>query len=240
MKKIIFVIFAMAIALSAHAQFTGSSSSSSFGRSGASGSFSTYVKAGLSLNGCSLSGTAVDQAKQSGVNFTSGTIAGYNAVFGCHLYENQGFYYGMECGLGTRGMNLLVTELSEAMVESTILSLHGFKASPVILGYLFQFNDFLALDAHIGAYLSYDYAGKSISTVTYSGSTHTSTSDLSDAKNLNRFDVGVHPGVTLWIGRFGVDFSYQRGFINFIKDGNTNGVEFNSKNIILGVAYRFL
>lgn len=241
MKKIILLVSAMAIALNAHAQFTGSSSRSSFGGAGSSESFSCYVKAGLSLNSCTLSGSLYDQAK-SQASITSGSVTGYNAVFGCRLFERQGLYYGMEAGVGTRGMNLSTVELSSGIADNILVRLHGLKASPVILGYSLDFNDFIALDAHIGAFLSYDFAGKGISTSTYSGSVQTSTSDLNDMDAMNRFDVGIHPGITLWIGSVGIDFAYQLGFISLVESPVTSGYDMNygARNIILGVAYRFM
>ena len=225
MKKILATLISVLFVISAHAQFASSSSLGSFGKTTEAKRFVSYVKAGVSLN--KFLYTNVEYGLQN-----SSIIVGYSAVYGFQYYfiENINLYFGVEIGVGTRGM-------CEKVGSWTLLQqIHMAKATPFQVGYKYNITDLIAVDAHIGAVISYDLTGR-ININYYDGSKV--TRDYNEWKQIDgykRFDVAINPGATIWIGDFGFDFTYQRGFID-VGTGSFHK-EFTS-NFILGLAYRF-
>ena len=235
MKRIILILSSLLIAFSANAQFASSGSQSSFGKATDGKRFVSYVKASASFNSFAYDKTILDLAKQEGANFSMGSNIGYNAVYGFQylVTDNLGLYLGMEFGVGTRGM--IMSETEPHLYKESVLT-HNAKATPLQIGYKFNITELLALDAHIGGVVSYDFAGKS----TMSSYYNEQSADIKDATDFRRFDVGINPGITLWIGPVGVDFTYQRGFLSISKneEAGTFSKAFTN-NFLLGLAYRF-
>ena len=248
MKKAILFFVTILIAISANAQFASSGSQLSFGKASDTKRFVTYVKAGVSFNSITYNKSVLDilvLALDGGKNLSVGSNIGYHAVFGFQysMIEDLGLYAGLEIGAGTRGAGITLSETYryETYVDKIKLLTHSGKATPQI-GYKLSLTDLIALDAHVGAVLSYDFAGKIHITELCDGEIEDSeTIDLSDYDDyFNRFDVGIAPGITLWVGPVGIDFTYQRGFIGLSSlDLVKSTTKSHSQNFLLGLAFQF-
>ena len=212
MKKILATLFSVLFVISANAQFASSGYQGSFGKTTETKRFVSYVKAGVSLNRFLFT-------ESLGSN-NSKVIVGYSAKYGFQYYvvENIGLYCGLEIGVGTRGY-----KYEEKNEKPSSNLCHAVKATPLQIGYKFFFTDKLALDAHVGCVLSYDFY------------TRREKGEFS----ANRFDVGINPGITLWYGRVGFDFTYQRGLLYLEDQSNLAPFFTFAESYILGLAYRF-
>ena len=110
---------------------------------------------------------------------------------------------------------------SEMMLKSKVLPTHAYHPNA----------------AHIGGYVSYDYAGKLKVEEEYQGSSNDEDVSLSDFENYNSFDAGMQVGVGLWFDRFNLDFTYQRGFIGIYDISNFDSPRSSNFMIRLGVAF---
>ena len=137
----------------------------------------------------------------------TGSKLGYNFVYGFQKpLGSIGTYWGMEFGLGSR-------------------------VSPFTFGYKYNITDALAVDAHLGAYVSCDYVGKIKEKESYQGDSEETSVNMGDWEDWKRVDAGMNIGVGIWYDRFNLDFTYQRGFIKTW--------ECNTSNVLirLGVAF---
>lgn len=176
-------------------------------------------------------------------NFKSST--GYDLTFGFNKsFGKHPLYWGMELGLSSRGYKTSASWERSATssvsgghdyhgkFQDVSLMCHTVKLSPFTIGYKYTFCKNMAADIHIGAFASYDYAGKSIndytdhiiSTSKYGNrndKTTTSTdTKLKDINNMHNYDAGINLGIGYWYGRFNIDFTWQRGFISIYDDGS--------------------
>ena len=89
----------------------------------------------------------------------------------------------------------------------------------------------MAVDAHLGAYVSCDYVGKIKEKESYQGDSEETSVNMGDWEDWKRVDAGMNIGVGIWYDRFNLDFTYQRGFIKTW--------ECNTSNVLirLGVAF---
>ena len=233
MKKTILISFLLLVAINANAQF---GSKSYYDKP-----FVSYVKASVSINNYSFDKDLLDLAELEDEGLSIGSTIGYNAVYGFQysFVKNLGLYLGMELGVGTRGFNISYSET----YRFTTLT-HSAKASPQI-GYKVNITDLLAIDAHIGAVVSYDFAGNGKlkwNDDNFNGYLEVGLGKIIDEGiGFNRFDVGINPGITLWAGPIGIDFTYQRGFLSVVSDENISDAftKIYSSNFLLGLAFRF-
>lgn len=131
-----------------------------------------------------------------------------------------GAYWGMDIGLNSRG----------AKYEELKVAAHNINLSPITVGWKYGITDEIALDGHVGAFLSVDYTGKAKA---YGESV--SMGDWEDlGLDWNRFDVGMNIGFGIWYDRFNLDFTWQRGFLEVADEAAAY-----SSNLILrlGVAF---
>lgn len=226
MKKILISAAALLVAVAAQAQIVSSSSRSTISTPVERNGFS-YIKGGLSLN--NITGDDADGwDSKAGFDVVIGTVMPMTAV--------DGLYVGYEVGVGTRGAKNEVEGIKEELSHTNI------KLVPQA-GFLMELSDGLAIDVHLGLGLTYDFMGKAKISGSYSGVSLNETIKMKDYEekldwNAKRFDVGIHPGVTLWYNNFGIDFTYQRGFLNIIEEDGDDYDVFTS-NIQLRLAYRF-
>ena len=206
MKKIIIAVAALLVAAGAQAQILSDATK--------------YVKAGLALN--SWAGEDVDQ------DYAKNAL-GYDLVVGFQKdFAAPGLYWGMEAGLGTRGIK------NDLLGGGTSRYLHhNLKVTPIQIGYKVDFLDDWAVDFHLGAVASYDLFGNS---VTKNGGNKYTTKMSEYGDTLNKFDVAINPGITFWYGQFGCELAYQRGFISWDKDGD---LKYFSNDFKIRLAYRF-
>jgi hypothetical protein len=163
----------------------------------------------------------------------------------------------MELGIGSRGASASSTEKwaesyrgnVTTYVEDTkahITTWNG-KFSPFTIGYKYAINPDIKLDGHLGAYISYDFAGSAIgnSVYTVNGGDNEYEKDkisLSDEEldDFQRLDAGMQIGVGVWYHKFNFDITYQRGFASAYEcyyNGETSNVF--SSNLMLRVGYSF-
>ncbi|MDE7136241.1 MAG: PorT family protein [Muribaculaceae bacterium] len=147
---------------------------------------------------------------------------GFNKPIG-----KSGAYWGMDLGIITRGGSYKESleddydyrsreyydpnEKDEEEPLKETFSSWALKYSPFTFGYKYSVTDNLKIDAHLGAYVSFDFSQK------WSSNDDSSYDDPEmDEIFENRFDVGIQVGVGAWYQKFNLDFSYQRGFIDYI------------------------
>lgn len=181
---------------------------------------------------------------RAGMNFTTvtnndefenkGRKLGYSIAYGFNkAIATNGAYWGMEFGLGSRGFTDTYDggELSD---ELTMLSYNA-VVSPFNFGWKYEVIDGLKVDAHIGAYVSYDFAGKLKYETSYDYSEEYTIDEIEDYSSI---DAGVIFGFGVWYkDRFNVDLSFQNGMINMFDSGGS--CKFNTRNILLRVGITF-
>ena len=85
---------------------------------------------------------------------------GYDVAFSFQKpIKDAGLFWGMEFALGTRGYSIK-EDGGYGEGEDFKQMSHAFRWSPFTLGYRYDINDKFAVDAHLGAFVSVDYAGK--------------------------------------------------------------------------------
>ena len=134
-----------------------------------------------------------------------------------------------DTGSGSRGWKV---EENESDYEYSLsLMAHNVQVSPFTFGYKYNITDALAVDAHLGAYVSCDYVGKIKEKESYQGDSEETSVNMGDWEDWKRVDAGMNIGVGIWYDRFNLDFTYQRGFIKTW--------ECNTSNVLirLGVAF---
>lgn len=120
----------------------------------------------------------------------------------------SGLYWGMDLGLGSRGYSA-----EEGDYEFKHIA-HNIRWSPFMLGYKYAIADDWKLDGHIGAFASFDYAGKEKE----EWEDESDEWKIGDWDDYHRFDAGLTVGIGVWYDRFNLDFTYQRGFVETWKD----------------------
>ena len=158
---------------------------------------------------------------------------GYDVAFSFQKpIKDIGLYWGMEFALGTRGYTIK-DEGGYGEGEDFKQMSHNFRWSPFTLGYRYDINNKFAVEAHLGAFVSVDYAGKMKIGEGYD--------DLSIGNwdewyedDWNRFDAGMALGVGVWYDRFNLDFTWQRGFVDAISDWDVY-----SSNLMLRLGIAF-
>jgi len=203
MKRILVLTAALLLTFVAQAQIVSSSSRRIVVRQ--MDSFK-YIKAGVAFQSADL------PDYYYGPNLSMG----FNLEFGMQKpIGGKGFFWGMEVGLGSRGLNY------DGQPELWDICL---KASPLRFGYELDLSDGLAIDFYVGAFASIDLYGKG--QFYYHG--RTEKISLPDYKkydlDFRSFDLGFDPGVTFWYRRVGLGVSYQLGLINFFEGGKSSNV----------------
>ncbi len=135
-----------------------------------------------------------------------------------------GMFWGMELGLGTRGFSFDEGDYGWDHLANNV------RFSPFTFGYAYQINETMKVDAHLGAWVSYDLWGGGELKEDGEGYDY----DLGDMEGYDELDAGLTFGVGFWYGRYNIDFSWQRGFMEPLED-----VKVNTNNLMLrlGVAF---
>ncbi|MBR0245576.1 MAG: outer membrane beta-barrel protein [Bacteroidales bacterium] len=231
MKKLFIVSLALLTSLIAQAQIVSSSSRSIIVKPVERNTV-FYLKGGLAFQ------TWTGKDAKDFCETNPGSGVGYDVLFGFQKDFSflNGLYWGPEVGLGSRGMKLSFSEGSVS--ESVTAMMNALKITPVQLGYKYDITSLLTIDAHIGFLMSVDLFGGMYYKYSYgkeSDSSSENLSELNELMNYKRFDIGINPGITLWIGKLGVDFTYQKGFLSMVGDQ----AKVYSQNLLLRLAYRF-
>lgn len=232
MKKLLIFAVMAAMGLSAQAQLMRSTTFYEKERVLAT----WYLRAGMSINNVA----GANEFTDNGEGRSIGSKLGYDIAIGFQKsIKDKGFYWGMEFGLGTRGAKNERSSETYSLKRSFVA--HDIKLTPLMFGYKYAFSDVLSLDVHLGAFGGFAYAGKGKEDQKWS-----STSEEEKDSNEygidhaldTRFDAGIQAGVGVWLSRFNVDLTYQRGFmsINPVMFGYEYG---KSSNLILRVGVSF-
>lgn len=182
-----------------------------------------FLRTGLNMMGLTGDDTE-DLDKKTSYNITYG----FQKAIG-----SQGAYWGMEAGLGSRGFKYEEKDGKNIYKENLIA--HNIQFSPFTFGWKYEIIDNLKLDAHLGAFTSFDYTGKA--KLEYNGDKESiSMGDWEDELYLDwkRLDAGINVGFGVWYSRFNLDFTYQRGFMEVAKDSDAYASNFM---IRLGVTF---
>jgi hypothetical protein len=217
---------------------------------------------GASINNAAGSGVnSIKEEQTDGENGSAsvGSRVGmdFSVAFNKPIGKSGG-YWGMELGIGSRGASLSSTETNTYTYRGDVttqtneynghIATWNGKFSPFTIGYKYGINSDIKLDGHIGAFVSYDFAGSAVSDETFieNGEVISSDNDKfnlgdDDLKDFERFDAGMQIGIGVWYHKFNFDITYQRGFINscdyYYDDGESHSIF--SSNLILRVGYSF-
>lgn len=169
--------------------------------------------------GANFAGVSGDGAEDTGKKI------GYDLALSFQKpLSDFGMFWGMELGLGTRGYSY-----DEYETEASLLA-HNVRFSPFTFGYAYSINETVKIDAHLGAWVSYDLFGKA----KYEDDWDDYDENISDVEDYNNLDYGLTLGVGIWYDRFNLDLSWQRGLNEVIKDCESNA---NNIMLRLGVAF---
>ena len=165
----------------------------------------------------------VDFGYQTGYDFTVGLIKPIGRT---------GVYYGPELGFASRSFSMKPHEsdyyhdlsLAEGMS-------HGVYLSPINFGYMLRFSPKLAVEAHLGFPVSYDY----LNNIYTDDCGYDSFRPVEDyyEDDMEGWDVSLKFGIGVWFNHFNIDFSVRRGFLGSFADGS------KAQNLTLGIGYRF-
>ena len=219
MKKLLTLAAAFIFCVAAQAQIVSSRSVSIKSSQKQPSETQWFLRGGLNMMNMAGDG-AEDMSSKLGYNF----VYGFQKSIG-----SAGTYWGMEFGLGSRGWK---AEESESGYKYSLSQIaHNLQVSPFTFGYKYNITDAIAIDAHLGAYISCDYLGKIKEEESYKGESEETSVNIGDWEDWKRIDAGMNIGVGVWYSRFNLDFTYQRGFIKTW--------ECNTSNVLirLGVAF---
>lgn len=205
------------------------------------------IRAGISFNDVSGSNKEITKLQWDNGNWNGSfkKVIGYDVTLAfSKSFGNRPLYWGMELDMTTRGYKTSASweksgtssisggsDYHGKFQDGTTLC-HTVKFSPFTIGYRYTFLEKMAADIHLGAYASYDFAGKYkgdytdhiVSTSKYGDrddkTTTTTEIKIKDYEGVRRYDAGINLGVGYWFGKFNIDFTWQRGFIAIYEGGD--------------------
>lgn len=202
MKKIFMLMAAVALSIGVQAQIVSSRSSSTvrLGQPKEAGSIEniSYVRFGLNM------------AKAVGGDVESSFVKAkpcYDFVYGFNNGIRGGLYWGMEWGLGSRGYKVKHSDFK--------LFAHNLRWTPFQVGYKYSITKDFKIDAHLGGFAAFDYAGK------FSDGDESLSIWDDEIEDYNHFDAGIQLGFGIWYQNFNLDFMWQRGFAKWDKESDT-------------------
>lgn len=226
MKKVLLIAVLAVFGLSANAQLNLSRTFSS-----KKSSTEWILRAGVNFAGLSQSACSDHDTSDD-----FGSKTGYDVAISFQKpLSDFGMFWGMELGLGTRGYSYEHDSKNSSYEESLLA--HNVRFSPFTFGYAYSINDNMKVDAHLGGWVSYDFAGTQKWEKTYSDETEDGDCSIGDLDGYTEIDAGVTFGVGFWYNRFNIDLSWQRGFINMF-DYECDCGKYTS-NIMLRVGVAF-
>lgn len=241
MKKFITMILMSVLALGVSAQVL---TSRTYNKP--KGKTQWHVRVGPSFN--NIAGLGDLEFDESFDGYTAkgnfGTSAGMSLDFGFSKnIGKSGLYWGMELGLGTRGFTVKKEQSGggEDWSAKENIRTCNIKYSPFTFGYKYSVTDALKIDAHVGVFASYDFAGS----ISYSGDGDWEPDEIEPAWDDiidNKFDVGTQLGIGVWYKRFNLDIMWQRGFTSMLKSEALDDLDTKSgysSNLVLRVGYTF-
>lgn len=138
---------------------------------------------------------------------------GYDLTFGFQKPVGpHGLYWGMEYGLGSRG-----DKYSEDGYKDSYMC-HNIHFSPFQIGFKYNISGKWSVDPHLGVFVSADYTGKHKWEFDFYKEHKEESESMGDWEDYNRVDVGMRVGAGVWYGRFNLDLTWQRGFLDSFDD----------------------
>lgn len=177
-----------------------------------------YARIGMGIDNLSGGKMVNDLNKDNEyTEYSFGSRAGLEVDFGFQKpIKDFGLYWGMELGIGTRGASYKEKDKDDGDWTEGKGTAWNVKYSPFTFGYKYSVTDDLKIDAHIGAFVSYDFAGKKMKFEDSDGDTW--DKDFDDLHwDYLAVDAGMQIGAGVWFKRFNLDFTYQRGFVPMFK-----------------------
>ncbi len=189
-----------------------------------------FVRGGVSLN--SISGDFVKEFKKYDMSF--GMKLGFDISAGFQRYfGKKNLYWGAELGLGTRGFSAKYTENDNNKDHKASLSNINVKL-PIFIGYCHPIGEHMKIDAHVGPYVSYDFTKSAKDDDAIFGRNYQDLENMADVVGV---DAGAAVGIGFWYDHFLIDVTYQKGFIETVKNyGDQKGT---SSHIMFRIGYGF-
>lgn len=204
MKKFLFAVAAIFVCSTISAQVV---TSTSFKKAKANTLW--YVKAGMNI------------ANMSGDGESADAIMGYNVGIAFdRSIGTSGMFWGMGLQLATKGW-----KYSEEDNE-TKLNAHKLEI-PLNLGYKYQVNDDLAIDARVGGFANFDVFGK----LKYKEDGEEESVNIGDLDEYDRFSAGIQFGVGVWYQKLNLNITYQNGLVK--------ANEMKERNWMISLGYAF-
>lgn len=227
MKKILTLLAAICLATGSQAQIV--SSQSTIKKVEASNT-TKYLRLGLNIAGANGDGAK-----------GSKSVILYDFMFGFQKPIYEGLYWGMEFGFSARGFKVENSGSeyirgygSYSYKETNKLTAHQIRWTPIQLGYKINVADNFKIDPHVGFFMSGDFAGSAKYEATYDGEKESNSTSIYDINDYRYFNLGGQFGVGVWFNNFNLDFTYQIGAMDFVKDAKCKSHNFL---IRLGVSF---
>lgn len=204
MKKFLFAVAAIFVCSTISAQVV---TSTSFKKAKANTLW--YVKAGMNI------------ANMSGDGESADAIMGYNAGIAFdRSIGTSGMFWGMGLQLATKGF-----KYGEDGYEEK-LNVHKLEI-PLNLGYKYQVNDDLAIDARVGGFANFDVFGK----MKWKEDGEEESVNIGDLDEYDRFSAGIQFGVGVWYQKLNLNITYQNGLVK--------ANEMKERNWMISLGYAF-
>lgn len=204
MKKFLFAVAAIFVCSTISAQVV---TSTSFKKAKANTLW--YVKAGMNI------------ANMSGDGESADAIMGYNVGIAFdRSIGTSGMFWGMGLQLATKGWKYGEEDYEEK------LNAHKLEI-PLNLGYKYQVNDDLAIDARVGGFANFDVFGK----LKYKEDGEEESVNIGDLDEYDRFSAGIQFGVGVWYQKLNLNITYQNGLVK--------ANEMKERNWMISLGYAF-
>lgn len=185
-------------------------------------------------------GMATNNFVGDGMDDDASAKVGYTFGFEFNRKIRQkGAYWGMDFLFGSRGFKYSASEDNWEFVQK--LKAHNFQWSPFTFGWKIDLTDKIAIDPHVGFFMSVDYAGKETYSYGYDGDKEKEEIGIYDEEfgDYMPLDLGMKFGVGVWFNKkFNLDLTYQRGFVDPF-DYQDDDYTVATSNFLIRLGYAF-
>ncbi len=177
-----------------------------------------YVKAGMNLS------------KFTGDNVEADNLVGYNiGIAFDRAIGGSGMFWGMGLQLARKGYKASYEE--ENYSEEVKLKANKLEI-PINIGYKYNINDDIAIDARIGGFINYDVWGKAKYEETEYGDSYEESINIGDIEGYDRFGAGIQFGIGVWYQKINFNITYQKGLVDQLEGAKES-------NWMLSLGYAF-
>ena len=167
---------------------------------------------------------------------------GFNKPFG-----KSAAYWGMELGFSSRGVSATAYDHDETFDYEALkyiqtynetdkgdFTAYNVKFVPIMFGYKYGITKDIKIDAHLGAFVSYDFA-------TSCNMGYDDDKDIpylwAGADEFEPLDAGLQLGIGAWYQRFNIDLTWQKGMLEYINGPYKDCGKNSSIMLRAGVAF---